>query len=170
MMFRLPIRTLRPPPPEVVIISPLSPAECHRALTGKDKPRWLGDKFLKLLQLNGTLSTNHLSVRLPSSNVTGSIAASGLGTRIELWASGATRYSTIKGDAAVTFVVWTPLVALSWWLEGAPDLPVVITVAAMILGPRWYRELRLSWPDYPATPSELADMLAAHLQGEVRKS
>ncbi len=162
------LRNWRQPPPDIEILSPMSPAECHYALTGKRPARWSGDTFLSALQLNGTMSAGHISVRLPGSSVAGDIVQHDHGSRIQLWGRHESRRATLRGDILMIAAIALPFVVYSL-LTGSTPIIAFLLALALVFGRLWYRQLRLTWPTYPADADELAEMLAAHTRGSVRE-
>ncbi len=164
------IKEKRQAPPEIQICSPLSPLECHKKLTGKDKPRWLGNPFLKMLSLHGTMSDSHdcgapavvfcfMAPSTPTSPARASLCGQVNPWRMELGSetkrspqqSRRFRSSATTSGRVVSRSVFCSFRASIWSCVGT-------------------RNTRLTWPEYPANPDELAQMLAGHLQGVVFES
>ena len=166
MSLRTRFERWRNPPADIVIISPLSPAECHRTLTGKAKARWYGDDLLKLLGLHGSMSTKHLSVRLPSHSISGDIEESEPGTLIRLSSSTGFRGARPVTEMTVVLTALAIPFVVHRLLQG-DDVFGFLVFPALLLTLMWRNELKRRWPEYPANVHELAAMLAGHLDGNV---
>ena len=164
-------RNWRPTPANIEITSPLSPAECHRRLTGRDTRRWVGAAFTNHLRLRGTVTAQNMSVRLRSASISGDIEADAQGTRIRLSVrQGLMDVHPVIEWAAISVLVAVPFVAYESARSGSLNVPGFLIFLAVAVGCAWYKELRFPWPAYPDTPDELARMLAGHLRGSVTES